>query len=114
MANELMPCPVCGGYVDVGWDSDSQGQAVECSTDMNPWHYKVASGDVSKAVEAHNTLARRAEIGRIVEAIVERTQFLTINDCNPTVVLVSTESGTESGSTLLDALRALEREVNDE
>lgn len=108
METELMPCPVCGGYVDVGWDSDSQGQAVECSTDMNPWHYKVASGDVSKAVEAHNTLARRAEIGRLVEEIVGSS-----NAPDTHLTILADAGGIEAVRTLYNFSDPVERECDE-
>lgn len=53
MENELMPCPVCGGGVTQPGNSDVY--CVDCN-------YKNHVGD-------HNALARRAEIGRIVEAL---------------------------------------------
>ena len=68
--SELAKCPVCGSDdVSVSWDADSQDYAVECSTDSSPWHYKVAGCGPEGAIAAHNTLARHAEIGRLVEAL---------------------------------------------
>jgi len=66
---------------------------------MNPWHYKVASGDVSKAVEAHNALARHAEIGRLVEQLTDACRVVPM---------------VGKGEDLLTELRARVEELTDE
>ena len=114
MESELAACPVCGADVGCGWDADSQGQAVECSTDENPWHYKVAGNDRAEAIEQHNTLARRAEIGALVERLVESHQRRV--DCvrlegRGYCAHSPSSKPPPTSATLLDALRALVKEV---
>ena len=95
MENELMPCPVCGGGVTQPGNSDVY--CVDCN-------YKNHVGD-------HNTLARRAEIGRLVESLIpDNGRNLTIEQPDGQFGVFRTgKLGT--GPTLLESLRALEKEV---
>lgn len=119
MSEELMPCPVCGGPVGVGWETESQGQAVECSTDLSPWHYKVAGSDYADAVAQHNTLARRAEIGRLVESMAVNgcsvCLWESIDSQGPSQYTAEFRGDRDPifqyGATLLDALRSLAAEL---
>ena len=108
-------CPACSEACR--WLDD--GDLIECqgvdSEDERRCGYIFvdAYGSKRKTLEAHNTLARHAEIGALVERIVENRQSLSINDVNPDVVLASTPSGTESGLSLLEALRSLAAELEE-
>ena len=86
MESELAACPVCGGECKLLTDNDG---AYCVSPDCG--HYEVLP------VEAHNTLARRAEIGFLIEEL---------SGAN---VGVSLPPNT-AGAAILDALRALKNE----
>lgn len=108
--SELAKCPVCGSDdVSVSWDADSQDYAVECSTDSSPWHYKVAGCGPEGAIAAHNTLARHAEIGRLVEALANNRDGivgLTIVDLGDRFSVENPGSEHEA-PTLVEALRLM-------
>ena len=107
MENELMPCPVCGGGVTQPGNSDVY--CVDCN-------YKNHVGD-------HNTLARRAEIGALVEEMCRNGSldgplkiFPSRLADGPVRVSLAAFSGVRNGeaATLLEALRALAKEVSGE
>ena len=62
MANELKPCPFCGGEPTVSYDADDKWFLIECLNDDCPfivqgqWHL-----DMEEAIEAWN---RRYEDGK--------------------------------------------------
>jgi len=103
MESELAACPVCGSSVTQPGNSDVY--CVDCN-------YKNHVGD-------HNTLARRAEIGALVERIVDAAPgLLTIGRTAMTdgVTIYSAWSSkpfTDERS-LLEALRALAAEIGGE
>lgn len=98
---DLMPCPVCGS--DTINLPDSHEGTVNC-------HGPTCCYGVWTE-EEHNTLARRAEIGRLVESLIpENGRNLTIEQPDGQFGVFRTgKLGT--GPTLLESLRALEKEV---
>lgn len=118
MSEDLMPCPICDGPVVLDGPSnpDASRDVVwpNCIDDSCP--YMLDGGIRAAVAEAHNTLARRAEIGALVEWIVEAAPgLLTIGRTAMTdgVTIYSAWSSkpfTDERS-LLDALRALAKEV---
>lgn len=122
METDLMPCPVpnCGKAVRL-YRIESDCHRLSCSgcdyffdlfdADKKP-------GGLTVLRERHNTLARRAEIGRLVEKSCGGTldgplKIFPNTVGQWTVSLQSYSQGVlrVSGDTLLDALRALEAEV---
>ena len=94
MENELMPCPVCGGGVTQPGNSDVY--CVDCN-------YKNHVGD-------HNTLARRAEIGALVEALVETITGVTIVKLSDTLYSAENPGSEHEAASLLDVLRVMAEE----
>ena len=104
MGSELAACPVCGGECKLLNDNDG---AYCVSPDCG--HYEVLP------VEMHNTLARRAEVGALVERIVDGLGYVQMEceaDANGEAGMYDVRSHDASAytDTLLDALRALAKE----
>jgi hypothetical protein len=114
MANELMPCPICGESCTSYREFAELPAKVQC--DVMLCNYAPESASRAEGIEQHNTLARRAEIGALVERIVEAAPgLLTIGRTAMTAGVTiysawSSKPFTDERS-LLDALRALAKEV---
>lgn len=95
MSEELLPCPACSGQCD--W---KQMLGVYCNACL----YQMDAGGRTETIEAHNTLARRAEIGRLVEVVLEDASALSVyRDGDEVTVRVVRPSGvTRAGITYAD------------
>lgn len=117
-ADPLMPCPMpgCGKPVEAtsAEYANVYDDFVLCTEDHCPY---------SATVEQHAILTRRAEIGRIIEDLMARPgqvmQIVGLTESVPWAVTAKPAlkgaPGTAMGASqasLLDALRALAKEVN--
>lgn len=109
MGSELAACPVCGKAV---FENHAE---VFCEDELCVY--------MSATVEIHNTLARRAEIGALVEEMCRNGSldgplkiFPSRLADGPVRVSLAAFSGVRNGeaATLLEALRALAKEVSGE
>lgn len=84
---DLMPCPLCGRIVHNDtitlactgrYRVDDEEDTVDCPyfLDVGAETPEHQSSRDARLAEAHNTLARRAEIGRLVEVIRESTGII--------------------------------------
>ena len=115
MESELAACPICGE------ECRTTPAAVVCAkcNYESRWaniDYTVAEL-LAANVENHNTLARRAEVGALVERIVDGLGYVQMEceaDANGEAGMYDVRSHDASAytDTLLDALRALAKEVN--
>ncbi len=125
MESELEPCPVCG---DATYESENCDRMFAVQIDSSCGHYVLQeeydpavalSRDIARAKvkAAHSDLARRAEIGALVERIVESHQRRV--DCvrlegRGYCAHSPSSKPPPTSPTLLDALRALAKEVGGE
>ena len=121
MTGELAACPICGRIVHndtitlacTGRYSVEDSDEVDCPyfLDVGADTSELQSARTVRIAEAHNTLARRAEVGKLVEEMVvpgDRRlvligDYAKIEQGN----LGPPDSFAEGASSLLDALRAL-------
>ena len=124
MENELEPCPVCG---EATYESENCDRMFAVQIDSSCGHYVLQeeydpavalSRDIARAKvkAAHSDLARRAEIGALVERMCRNGSLngplkvfpSRLVDGPVRVSLATCVSGVRNGeaSTLLDALRA--------
>jgi len=115
MSEELMPCPVpeCGRDVE----ATDEGVFCICGYRLDHELEDVEGESSADTIERHNTLARRAEIGALVERLVDGLGYLQMEceaDANGEVGMYDVRSHDASAytDTLLDALRALAKEVS--
>ena len=110
MESELEPCPVCGAKILPSvvpmYDDGSAASTASCFN--GKCLYRVRRED-------HNTLARRAEIGALVERIVDGLGYVQMEceaDANGEAGMYDVRSHDASAytDTLLDALRSLAKE----
>jgi hypothetical protein len=126
MKSELMPCPVCGGTVHNDsitlacgnrYPSGYSDGEIGCPyfLDVNCDKLKTPDAREYWLAHTHNTLARRAEIGALVEEmakrpkgglwVLEREDGTFFVDCDRTP-----PGSVIEAATLLDALRLLAAE----
>lgn len=104
-ACDLAACPVCGKAV---FENHSE---VFCGDELCVY--------MTATVDLHNTLARRAEIGRLVESIGATGRDLTISPISlghPDVYArarTKTKTDSSEAASLLEALRALTAEIGE-
>ena len=128
MEPELAACPICGRMVHndtitlacTGRYSVDDSDEVDCPyfLDVGADTPELQSSRTVRIAEAHNTLARRAEIGKLVEAIavpgnrrlVLIGDYVKIEQGN----LGPPDSFAEGAASLLDALRSLAAEIGGE
>ena len=124
MANELMPCPVCGGTVHNDsitlacgnrYPSGYSDGEIGCPyfLDVNCDKLKTPDARMYWLAHTHNTLARRAEIGRLVEDVLSKTGYFQVeeeSDEHGRMYDVRTQERSSYTETLLDALRELAAE----
>lgn len=117
MESELLePCPVCGrGCEVVEGDDETGGVFCACGYRLDDEEMK---GIAEDAIARHNTLARRAEIGRIVEEIVDGPDAeIHVRRLMDSYVVARDDERddklpwTGESPTLLEALRALAAEL---
>ena len=125
MENELEPCPVCG---EATYESENCDRMFAVQIDSSCGHYVLQeeydpavalSRDIARAKvkAAHSDLARRAEIGALVDRIVDGLGYVQMEceaDANGEAGMYDVRSH-DAGAytdTLLDALRALAKEVS--
>lgn len=126
MGSELMPCPVCGAECNVSASYFEPGANVLCDRECGYFIHcavdKIPAGETHECqiAEVHNTLARRAEIGALIERIVAGGCLrLYEYGCESegfsygtTTRLHATTTGKDAGGkSLLDALRSLAAEL---
>jgi len=117
MGRELMPCPVCGeecrttptAVVCTKCNYESRCANIDCTVQEM----------LTANVEIHNTLARRAEIGALVEEITGADNMLKvwIDKDEPWIAESYKPEGLgytrvqRQSTTLLEALRSLAAEI---
>lgn len=104
MESELAACPVCGAKILPSvvptYDDGSAASTASCFN--GKCLYRVRRED-------HNALARHAEIGALVERLVDGLGYLQM-ECEAGMYDVRSHERSSYTDALLDALRALAKE----
>ena len=95
-ACDLAACPVCGKAV---FENHSE---VFCGDELCVY--------MTATVDLHDTLARRAEIGALVEALVETITGVTIVKLSDTLYSAENPGSEHEAASLLDVLRVMAEE----
>ena len=110
MESELMPqCGACGSRGTHKVGAETAAPAVGCHCGVI-----VTGFTEAEATERWERLARRAEIGRLVEEILHKTWYVQLAaepDGHTRMYDVRTECRSSYTDTLLDALRSLAAEI---
>ena len=111
----LESCPVCGAECNVSASYFEPGANVLCDRECGYFIHcavdKIPAGETHECqiAEVHNTLARRAEIGALIERIVGTCGHLGV-----TRLSAEGRGWIKNGPTLLEALRSLAAEIGGE